>query len=312
MGQPLSRHGSQSRISCVKPSWKLSDQHIWIEIDEQDTICLPLYPCIQRIHDVRRAVADMKEVSPHSVLVSYGSAVLGNDELVSHWVRKGRLRATVHQNVVSFFTASSDNTAKQHDAFTGECVVTYTHSEKVTCVCLSDCGCFVYTASDDGHCRKFDEKSPGQLLKTYSGCAAPAVQVSVSPGSEFVYAGISGNIVRKFNEKTCQLISVFEDHVVGNPSLVVSPCGRFIFKANVTCLTAKKYNWQNGDVVATYNTQNPEVGVTCIALVADNNDASYVYVGCTDGSVMMFSESGDCLSCYWGAHTDRVNWLVCR
>jgi len=265
----------------------------------------------QCVHDLRCAVAEMKHISPHAVEVCGGLAKtkLGQNDSLLRWSSKGRISVTVTEPRLTFFTSSTDSSAKQYDAVTGECLVTYQHPAPVNSLCLSKCGCFLYTACDDGSCRKFDD-SQDTVLKTYKGKGEPLVHVQISPCAKFLYTCTRTNVAEKFDEASGQLLCVFFEHVSGNPCLALSPCGTYIYKTT-TNNVARKYNWQTGEVLATYGNDEEDTAVLGIALGCSRQDETLVFVARSDGSVNQFDESGAILRSYQ-CHEDRVTWIGCR
>eukprot|EP00397_Hematodinium_sp_SG-2012_P023879 GEMP01024839.1.p1 GENE.GEMP01024839.1~~GEMP01024839.1.p1 ORF type:complete len:297 (+),score=43.98 GEMP01024839.1:70-960(+) len=266
----------------------------------------------KRVHDLRRAVAELTHISPHMVEVwqctGESKKILGHNDPLQRRASKARISVTLKQSNVAFFTSSADGSAKQHDALTGECLATYEHPAAVNSLCLSKCGCFVFTACDDGVCRKFDDLK-ATVIKSYHSKCEPLVHVALSPCGKFLYTCTRTSTADKFDEKTGQLLCVFFDHVSGNPALALSSCGTYIFKTT-TSHVAKKYNWQTGEVLATYG--RGETDVLGVALGrSEGNDETLVFTACSDGSVKQFNESGTCVRSYQ-CHTDKVTWVGCR
>lgn len=290
----------------------LAPRHI--EVDFVDTLAPKNNMSINStkcVHDLRRAVAEMKQIAPHKVEVmrSEGSSkkVVGHNEPLSMCASRGRISVTVTEPNVSFFTSSADGTAKQYDAITGECVATYPHPAAVNSICLSKCGCFVYTACSDGACRKFDDRT-ATLLQTYKSSSEPLYHVALSPCGKFLFTCTAASVAQKFDERTGALVCAFNEHVSGNASLALSTCGKFIYKTTTTNV-AKKYNWQTGEVLAVF--ENDETSVLGIALGHSEENETMVFVACADGSVKQFNEAGTCVRTY-NCHTDRVTWIGCR
>lgn len=287
----------------------MTPHNIVVEVDEH---CSVNVGSSKRVHDLRLAVAEQKKIAPHEVEVCSmlpNKKLLGHNEPLSRWNnRRGRLSVILKQPTMVFFTASLDCTAKQHDATSGKCLATYVHPKPVNALCISNCGCFVYTACEDGICRKFDDIE-ATVAKSYHAKTCALVHVALSPSGDSVYTCTRSNVAQKFDEASGQLLCVFFEHVSGNPTLTLSSCGTYIYKTTSNHV-ARKYNWQTGEVLATYG--RDECSVLGVALGHDQDKhTTLVFVACSDGTVKQFDENGVCLRSY-AVHADKVTWIGAR
>lgn len=280
-----------------------------VDVDEETSVQIN---SAKKIHSLRCAVAEEKNCSPHQVEImginGSNQRRLSHSDPLHKWVMgKNEIKINITPNRESFFTASLDNTAKQHDAKTGNCIATYSHPAHVNALCLSKCGCYVYTACEDGVCRKFDDRD-ASVVRSYSAKSCALVHVALSPGGDAVYTCTRSNVAQKFDEVTGQLLCVFFEHISGNPTLALSSCGTYIYKTTANHV-ARKYNWQTGEVLVTYSAD--ECSVLGIILGKDEDNTTHVYVACSDGTVKQYGENGICLRSY-PVHQDRVTWIATR
>jgi len=264
-------------------------------------------------HELRHAIAEMKDVSPSSVEIyrhnGASKIVVGNTDSLRTCGVKARLSTRLKSGKLSVYTCSSDGSAKKHDADSGELIASYDHPAAVNAFCLTKCGCFLYTACADGVIRKFDSVTTA-LVKSFKSRGDAFFHVALSPCEEYVFGSATSKVTEKFDIQTGNRTDVFYDHVGGNSSLQLSTCGTFIYKMDGSNSVARKYNWQTGELIRTYGNENEDVAVLAVALGHCQNDNEVVFTGCSNGSVSRFNENGSVGS--FQCHTEEVSCISCR
>jgi WD40 repeat protein len=209
------------------------------------------------------------------------------------------------QRVVS---TSLDNTVKEWDRETGQCLRTFAgHSRAVTSAVYSPAGNRVLSASTDINIKEWDREN-GQCLRTFVGHSGAVTSAVYSPDGRRVLSASGDKTIKEWDRENGQCLRTFVGHSGAVTSAVYSPDdGRRVLSASWDT-TIKEWDRETGKCLRTFKGHSKPVH----SAVYSPDDGRRVLSAARDKKIKEWDrETGQCLRTFAG-HLDVLSGAVCR
>ena len=189
-------------------------------------------------------------------------------------------------------SASWDETIKEWDRETGECLHTFRgHSDGVTSVVYSADGRRVLSASSfsDKTIKEWDRES-GECLRTFKGHSNSVYSAVYSADGRRVLSASGDKTIKEWDRETGECLHTFRGHSDGVTSVVYSADGRRVLSAGWD-YTIKEWDRESGECLRTFEGHDNHVYSAVYSA-----DGRRVLSASGDGTLMEWDrESGECL-----------------
>jgi len=197
-------------------------------------------------------------------------------------------------------SGSWDNTIKEWDTETGECIKTYKgHTDGVNSVSYdTDCHRIV-SGSRDNTIKEWDVNT-GECIKTYTGHSDFVASVRYSSDGKRIVSGSWDNTIKEWNTETDECIRTYRGHSPGAYSKCVSSVSYSIDNKRIISegmdKTIKEWNVETGDCIRTYINHCP-----LINSLSYSSGGEIIFIESSDGTIKKRdAETGDYIRIYKG------------
>jgi len=189
-------------------------------------------------------------------------------------------------------SGSNDNSIKEWDAMTGDCIRTYEgHNDPVKSVCYRPDGMRIASGSVDGTIKEWDVLT-GECVSTYNHGGWVSTVHYFQDGSKII-SGSSDETVKEWDVMNGECIRTYKGHGSHVDSAVYSPDGKKIL-SGCADNTIKEWDVISGNLIRTYKGHT-----TSVRAVSYSPDGRKFISGSMDRTMREWNvTTGDCIRVY--------------
>ena len=228
-------------------------------------------------------------------------AKIGMENLLCQGHSRGINCIVVSPDGNTILSGSSDNTIKEWDSITGQCICTYFgHSSSIKSIAFAKDGKTFLSSSRDKTVKEWDRITK-KCTYTYAGHKSSIPCVIYTPDNKTFLSGSGDKTVKEWDMATRQCIRTYVGHSEQIQSIACAPDGK-TFISGSGDNTIKEWDRATGRCIRTYFGHND--WVTSVAYAPDGNT---FISGSGDNSIKEWDTvTGKCI-CTYKCHSDWVN-----